>query len=43
MKINEITENFATPDYEISDQARQATKVAQMIKRKINSGEQMAK
>lgn len=41
MKINEITEKFATPDYEISDQARQATKVAQMIKRKVNSGEQM--
>jgi hypothetical protein len=42
MKINEvITEKFATPDYEISDKARQAAKVAQMIKRKINSGESM--
>lgn len=42
MKINEvITEKFATPDYEISDKARQAAKVAQMIKRKINSGEPM--
>lgn len=42
MKINQIiVEKFATPDYEISDQARQAAKVAQMIKRKINSGEEM--
>ena len=41
MKINEITEKFATPDYELSDKARQAAKVAQMIKRKINSAPKM--
>lgn len=41
MKINEITEKFAMPDYELDDKARQAAKVAQMIKRKINSGEEM--
>jgi len=41
MKINEVTEKFATPDYELSNQARQASKVAQMIKQKINSAPQM--
>lgn len=41
MKINEVTEKFATPDYELSDKARQAAKVAQMIKQKINSAPKM--
>lgn len=41
MKINEVTEKFATPDYELSKQARAASKVAQKIKQKINSAPKM--
>ena len=42
MKINEvIVEKFTAPNYELDDKSRQAAKVAQMIKRKINSGEPM--
>lgn len=41
MKINEITEKFTAPNYELDDTARKATAMAQKIKRKINSGEQM--
>jgi Zn-dependent oligopeptidase len=29
------------PNHELSDMSRQASRIAQMIKRKINSGEQM--
>lgn len=43
MKINEIIveREFRAPDHELSPLAKTAAAVAQKIKRKINSGEQM--
>lgn len=43
MKINEVIveKEFKAPSHELDDTARKAMNIAQMIKRKINSGEQM--
>lgn len=42
MKVNDIiTERFAEPDYEISDLARKASRMAQKIGKVINSAPSM--
>lgn len=44
MKIFEVVSTeaeYTVPNHELDDKARQATRIAQMIKRKINSGEPM--
>jgi|TARA_B110000503_G_C7076926_1_gene383333 hypothetical protein len=42
MKIFEVTEaEYQIPNHELDNKSRQATAMAQKIRRKINSGEQM--
>jgi Zn-dependent oligopeptidase len=42
MKIFEVTKaEYQVPSHELDDKTRQATAMAQKIRRKINSGEQM--